>query len=148
MAGWKIHHEWLRWMDPIENDGFFFQLAIFSVELFFQHNPSDKNANPTKPGERMGTCFFVWNLPKWTLVGNLVDFDLLSLESFSNIFLPDSHRITLFQALRTAGSACRCQPDPGSSKRFQGHLSTCGTFGSFSHIHSLPSCTGRSLEKY
>lgn len=38
-------------------------------------------------------------------------FDLLSLQSFSNIF-PLTVRITLFQALKTAGSACRCQPDP------------------------------------
>ena len=63
----------------------FFPAYHFLGGVFFQHNPSDKKANPTKLGERMGT-FFGWNLPEWTLVGNLVDFDLLPLESFSNIF--------------------------------------------------------------
>ena len=38
---------------------FFFQLTIFGGEFFFQHNPSDKKANPTKLGERMGTFFWL-----------------------------------------------------------------------------------------
>ena len=86
--GWMENPPWMTSM----NGSYWkwwhvFPACHFFGVVFFHHNPSDKNANPTKLGERMRTFFWLKS-SKWTLVGNIVEFDLLSLESFSNIFHP------------------------------------------------------------
>ena len=58
MAGWKIHHKWLRWMDPIENEGFFSSLPFFGGSFFSTQSIRQKSQSDKTRGKN-GNFFLV-----------------------------------------------------------------------------------------